>query len=207
MQLSPLHANMRNMDMTASLCAQREDGIYVLHSFERFSARLGNSYESGAHSDIELIQQLRGMNENAINFLTSTLSQRLSNSGVLGGIDAICSIPHRASNIHYRGVRLVAMKIAQILNYQDATVCLARRHTSRMPGLPSFSSMPTTVALAISHPEYIRGKSVLLLDDIVVTGRAIRVAEKVLIEAGAKDVVKIALYGMTVSQYVASRLG
>jgi len=193
--------------MTPGLCTQREDGIWVLSLVEPYCLSPITLPNSRDQSDVELIRKLRGMNENAINLLVSNLSQIFVDSCLLNGIDAMCSIPHRRCDVHYRGVRLVAMKMAQRFSYTDATACLVRGTRNRVPGFVSITPVSTSAPICISHPEHIRGKRVLLLDDIAVAGSAIRAAEKVLIEAGAKDVVKIALYGMTVSQYVTLRLG
>lgn len=63
----------------------------------------------------------------------------------------------------------------------------------------SWNKNKSTRSLSIAHafvvrkPEVVRGRTILLLDDIVTTGSTINEAKRVLLEAGAKQVVCLAV--------------
>jgi phosphoribosylpyrophosphate synthetase len=79
-------------------------------------------------------------------------------------------------------------------NRTDATGCIVR-HTKIQKityGGPSYKSLHKQ-SIELVHPELVRGRDVLLLDDIAKSGASLRACQELLLEAGASTVQMLAL--------------
>ena len=90
----------------------------------------------------------------------------------------------------YDQVELLAREVGKHLDCQPVKLLHKRRHNRRQSGLRSLEARRRNVAGAYRavNTEQIKGKRVLLLEDIITTGATISEAARVLKEAGAKEV-------------------
>ena len=108
-------------------------------------------------------------------------------------VDVLTYIPISPKRRRKRGfdqVELVTKKVAQELNIPCVAVMKKVRHNRPQSGIVGDAQRRANVlgAYAITDGEAIRGKRVLLLDDIVTTGATAGEAARVLLTAGAKEV-------------------
>ena len=135
----------------------------------------------------------KDLDENAIRLMSEKLAMRISQSDQNYGIEVICSIPSSNHRTRFNGIRLAAMEVARSLDYVDGTGCLVRSEDKPKSHFGGRSLGLNLATLAVDQPEYIRGKRVLLVDDITTSGHSLVAGEQKLLEAGATDVVKLAL--------------
>lgn len=92
------------------------------------------------------------------------------------------------------GIREIAECLAEWGDRVDATSCL-KRHTicgkQAKGGRRSLEKHLKTIQ--VRHPEYIQGQTVLILDDVSTTGASFEACKKLLLEAGATNVVCLAM--------------
>ena len=81
-----------------------------------------------------------------------------------------------------------------ILSTTEAHLLLKIRETAPQTTLPKKARETNILrAFAVSRPQEVNGKSILLIDDVTTTGSTFREARKVLEEAGARCVVCLAI--------------
>lgn len=98
-------------------------------------------------------------------------------------------------------VELVARVLCKELG-RTPVPCLKKiRHTPPQSGIVSAAQRRANVlgAYKVLDPEFVRGKKILLLDDIITTGATISECAKTLMAAGAKEVYGVAI--ATTRQY------
>ena len=108
-------------------------------------------------------------------------------------VDVITFIPISAKRRRKRGfdqVELLAEKVSSELEVPFAATMEKVRHNKPQSGIVGDAQRRANVlgAYAVTNAEAIRGKRVLLLDDIVTTGATAGEAARVLLTAGAKEV-------------------
>lgn len=105
--------------------------------------------------------------------------------------EVLCAIPLHADRFRarkYDQARLLAREAARLMGRQYPLDGLARRRaTQRQVGLAE-SEREQNVAGAFHASEPVRGRRVLLLDDVFTTGATARAAGAAVLEAGAKEV-------------------
>lgn len=112
-------------------------------------------------------------------------------SGGLGGADLVMPVPLHPSRLRERGFNqslLVARKISRALGIGLDRVSLTRhRRTEAQVGLkPAEREKNVKGAFALKDPGAVRGRKVLLIDDVYTTGATVRECSKVLKKAGAE---------------------
>lgn len=95
----------------------------------------------------------------------------------------------------YDQVELIAHVVAEELGVQAVKALEKIRHTPPQSTLPDLAARKANVmgAFQVTDPEAIREQRVLLLDDIITTGATASECARVLLTAGAKEVVCAAL--------------
>ena len=90
----------------------------------------------------------------------------------------------------YDQVELIARSFGQELNTPAIPVLIKQRHTKAQSRLNTPERRRANVlgAFHVSNPQVIRGKTVLLIDDIITTGSTVSECARVLLTAGAKEV-------------------
>ena len=111
-----------------------------------------------------------------------------------GAYDIITWAPVSAKRLRKRGydqARLLAEKTAEILDVPVVSTLRKARHTRANSSLTGRESRAANVSAAyqVPDPALVRGKRVLLMDDIVTTGATLSECARMLLMAGAEDVV------------------
>ena len=111
-----------------------------------------------------------------------------------GQYDLITWVPLSARRLRERGydqARLLAEAAAKELGTTAVSTLRKRRHNNAQSGLDGEAARRANVlgAYEVIAPELIRGKRVLLIDDIVTTGATLSECARVLRTAGAENVV------------------
>lgn len=111
-----------------------------------------------------------------------------------GRYDLITWVPLSAKRLRGRGYdQAMLLAMAAALRLDDAPVELLRKHTD-VPaqsgvGSPEKRRANISGVYAVTDPELVSGKRILLIDDIITTGATLAECARTLREAGAADVV------------------
>ncbi len=169
------------------------NNIHALYRYHPMYFRRFPNPEHYRSGESGLILRLKDLDENAINLLAERLAWQISQSDEYDGLEVICSIPSSDHRTHFNGIRLAAMKVAKSINSVDCTGCLTRFRDKPKSHFGGRSIESNLATLVVQHPEYIRGKRVLLVDDITTSGHTLVAGANRLLEAGATGVAKLAL--------------
>lgn len=142
----------------------------------------------------ENILNVKNNEEHAIQYFTERLHSILSNDGEY----VICVVPNHECGICTSGMMKIAKRLCKppII---DGTECLRRRVTIQKKSRDVFRDIdPEKLnleieSLTIENADIIKGKQVLLLDDIATTGTSLEAGRYKLKEAGAELVAAIVL--------------
>ncbi|WP_052446586.1 ComF family protein [Candidatus Soleaferrea massiliensis] len=121
------------------------------------------------------------------------MAARLSRTSATGPFDLATEVPMTLRDQRRRGFnqsQLLAKSVARALHIRHGCVLHKLRQTAPQHTLGRFERMRNVAgAFAVRKPEQVRGKRILLIDDIVTTGSTLRACRKALLEAGAELVV------------------
>ena len=128
-------------------------------------------------------------------YIAQTAAEELS-----GGFDAVSFVPVSLRRNFERGfdqARLLAEEAANIWGVKAEAVLRKDRHTRAQSSLQDAALRKTNVkgAYRVPHPERVRGRRFLLIDDVCTTGSTLSAAADALLEAGAAGVVCAVLAG------------
>ena len=97
------------------------------------------------------------------------------------------------------GILSIARKLSRNRNFVNAAKCLRRKYKKEKLSSGGDRSLNSQLnSLEVTNPELIKGKNILLLDDVTTTGNSLKAGEILLKKSGANSVVLLAL-GRTVS--------
>lgn len=124
-------------------------------------------------------------NQSAARFMAQSMLPLLPSKGLL------VHIPATNQHIRQRGFdqsALVARELARLADWRHAALLrrqgsghqLGSNRHERLVGLQN--------ALSVAAPRAVRGRSIILIDDVLTTGTSITAAAQVLLRAGAKEV-------------------
>ena len=128
-------------------------------------------------------------------YIAQTAAEELS-----GGFDAVSFVPVSLRRNFERGfdqARLLAEEASNIWGVKAEAVLRKDRHTRAQSSLQDAALRKTNVkgAYRVPHPERVRGRRFLLIDDVCTTGSTLSAAADALLEAGAAGVVCAVLAG------------
>ena len=128
-------------------------------------------------------------------YIAQTAAEELS-----GGFDAVSFVPVSLRRNFERGfdqARLLAEEAANIWGVKAEAVLRKDRHTRAQSSLQDAALRKTNVkgAYRVPHPERVRGRRFLLIDDVCTTGSTLSAAADAMLEAGAAGVVCAVLAG------------
>jgi ComF family protein len=114
------------------------------------------------------------------------------------GADALVPVPLHPSRRRERGfnqARLLARDLARLRGLRVLDGCLAKvRNAPPQAGLRAADRERNVVrAYAVRHPDRVRGRTLILIDDVTTTGATIRECARALRRAGAEEVRAITL--------------
>ncbi len=179
------------LDVPASTCNHCENR--TLH-FDR--ARILSPFDETIQG---LIHQFKYRGKRSIGRrLGAMLGALIASDGNLEGVDMIVPVPLHPSREKERGYNqsaLVASAMEARLGVRVRTDLMARtRRTATQTKLNAEERAKNVAgAFAVKNLEWVRGKSILLVDDVLTTGATGNACSKVLLEAGAKRVCLAAL--------------
>ncbi len=106
--------------------------------------------------------------------------------------DAVIPIPlseQRFSERGYNQVDLIAHPLARLMAWQYLPGALDRsRHTRSQVGLDARERRDNVSGAFVAQPQLVKGRTILLMDDVATTGATLDSASRALIEAGAAQV-------------------
>lgn len=167
---------------------QREDSIkfwYLNNYYPYWNVDRTRNSDFDDHSN--QILELKKGNAYAINHFYQIIDKMINKNVT------ICVVPSSDSANLQSGIRDLAQRLASNQRF-DATHCL-RRHIT----IPKAShGGPRNIqvhkdSICVDHNYLIKGKEILLLDDVATSVSSINACGQLLIEAGARKVVKLVL--------------
>lgn len=134
-----------------------------------------------------------GVCGNAAYALGNSLARTITNSCFADEFDLIIPVPmHKKDKLKrgYNQAELIAREVSHKLNVQLCTkaVVKARKTLTQKALTAKERAENLSEAFAVAAPELIRGKSVLLIDDVCTTGSTLKELTKLLKSAGASHV-------------------
>jgi len=113
-------------------------------------------------------------------------------------LDIILPVPLHPRRQRQRGFNQSALLARELGRYIDVpvkeNVLVRKKYTPAQAGLSKFQRMQNLRgAFEVREPETVRGKSVLLVDDVFTTGSTVDECSKVLLQAGVQRVYVITL--------------
>ena len=134
-----------------------------------------------------LIIKLKNKDKDAIKCIAANVMDQFPK------VDVICSMPSSDVATKRNGIRMLAEILAEELGVVNGTKCLYRKDSRARScsGNRDIDSHFST--LDVRHKHKLKGKKVLLLDDITTSGHSLEVGSVMLKNSGAKKVIKYAL--------------
>ncbi|WP_163695592.1 phosphoribosyltransferase family protein [Adonisia turfae] len=115
-------------------------------------------------------------------------------SDCLSGFDAVAVVPSHHVNGQLSGIRQIALGLAHRSQKQDATACLRRHRPIHKLSEDGERSIGVHLqSIELDHANLIKGKRVLLLDDVRSTGHSLAACQQILKAAKPKSVHPLAL--------------
>jgi ComF family protein len=129
--------------------------------------------------------------------------------------DAITPIPlseQRLAERGYNQVDLIAHPLARLMHWQYIPGALRRsRHTRSQVGLSANERRENVSGAFLAKSQLVKGKTILLMDDVATTGATLDSASRSLIDAGAAKVYAFTFakaihkYGLDYVEHFSSR--
>jgi ComF family protein len=175
-----------------------EDGIcidcaYVRYHFEQAVSVL--------HYTPEIKQLIHRFKYGGISYLSRTLGWWMAeafNQRCGWDVDVIVPVPLHPRRQRQRGFNQSALLAREMGRYigvaVNERVLIRKKYTPAQAGLSKFQRMQNLQdAFEVRKPEAVRGKSVLLVDDVFTTGSTVDECSRVLLQAGAQRVYVLTL--------------
>jgi len=125
-------------------------------------------------------------------------------------IDMIAPVPLHYTRLLARRYNQAALMVQALSHHVDAQICLdllkrikATQTQGHLSAKERFKNVKRAFALNERYANDIKGKRVLLIDDVYTTGATIKECAKALLKAGAKDVYALTLASVVRDQFKA----
>jgi len=164
-----------------------EGPIVSLGEYHSYTRHKEQGTEFPAHS--KRILDLKNKYERGLSYFFDYLSEKVKTP------DAIAVVPSSdATKGPTSGCHALADRLCQKLGITNAGACLVR-HTSiakKAKGGDRSISVDLN-SVRVENADLIKGKRVLLIDDVTTSGNSLLACRRLLLKAGAKDVKMVAL--------------
>ncbi len=187
---------LREMDIEPPHCIFQDDskfhlderGIYYIGIYNPIWLDRRNYIPNPKFGDFEhYILNIKNNKSNEVNDLANSLHPHL-NYGI-----AIAVVPSSKANDNDSGIRNVAKILAEKRRV-DATDCLVRTETiQKLAHGGSRNELIHEKTISVSRTDIIRGKDILLLDDVTTSGNSLKVCKTKLLLEGANRVECLAI--------------
>ena len=126
------------------------------------------------------------------------MGERIKSSGAYGSLDLIIPIPLHSAKLKKRGFnqsQILASEVGRVLDLPVYDRILKRSRRTQTQTRKSRESRIENLKLAfiVTSPQHIRGKHILLIDDVLTTGATLESAALSLLESGAKEISMLTL--------------
>ena len=111
-------------------------------------------------------------------------------------VDVILAIPSTQKDRVYQPVEVLAREVSKNIDVSYKPELLVRvRRMEQQKGMKNLEQKRSNIASAfrVEHPEELRNRRVLLLDDLVNSGETLKESTRILKQAGASTVYVLAL--------------
>ncbi len=136
-----------------------------------------------------VILDVKDQNTKGINYCTNSLRSFLSSTEEY----VICVIPTHAAGTAPSGIRTIAKQLCSH-SVIDGTDVISRVFEIPKKTVGESSDMQLEIkSLAVTDESVVRGRQVLLLDDVTTTGTSLKAGKYLIEQAGAEIVVLLAL--------------
>ena len=176
-----------------------EQGIYYIHDY--FPK---NKYGEDRNEFSQNIYGIKNGYESICSKyymdLVECLTKQVSDKIQLLKDKPICIVPSSQSRKWGEGLEYIVRNLVKDFSMIDASRCLVRiqdHDKLSLGGVRDISTHITTIK--VFEEELIKGKEVFLFDDITTTGNSLKACEILLLQKGAKKVIKIVL-GKTIEE-------
>ena len=169
------------------------DCAYMHYHFDRAISVL--------HYTPEVRQLIHRFKYGGISYLSRTLGRWMAQAYKQRcdwELDIILPVPLHPRRQRQRGFNQSALLARELGRYIDVpvkeNVLIRKKYTPAQAGLSKFQRMQNLRgAFEVREPETVRGKSILLVDDVFTTGSTVNECSMVLLQAGAQRVYVITL--------------
>lgn len=143
---------------------------------------------STAHDYISsMVLRLKEDENEAVRFFTGVLETYLASA--IG----IAVVPSHTADVHSSGIGRVAKQLCH-RDRTDLTHCLRRKSTVHKLSHGGNRSIDTHLAsIEVTTPRLVKGRDIVLLDDVITTGNSMEACKQLLLGAGAERVACLAL--------------
>jgi hypoxanthine-guanine phosphoribosyltransferase len=130
------------------------------------------------------IWDLKNCNSLVIEYFADCISSNLQ-----GDFDCIVVVPPHHNEKDNSGIRILAQKVVEKKKLIDATSCLIRHKTIDKLSKGGDRRLETHLqSIKVVKQEVIKGKKMLIIDDVSTTGNSLNACQKLLKDSGAKSV-------------------
>lgn len=174
----------------------------------RVSAPLSHitgAFHYGGLIQCKLLNYKFGGRKELYKFFGDNLSERVAVSFSKADFDVVTFVPSSESTVKERGYdqcELISKRVSQKLFLPHEKLLIKAEETPKQHKLTAKERMKNVIgSFAIKEGADVKGKTILLCDDIKTTGATLKECSDVLLAAGAKDVycAAVALTGKLVS--------
>jgi hypoxanthine-guanine phosphoribosyltransferase len=168
--------------------------IFYLGVYQPFTGECEGDFDFTEYTS--RILELKNCNSLVIEDFADCISSNLHDD-----FDCIVVVPPHQSEKDNSGIKILAQEIASKNNLIDATSCLIRYRTIDKLATGGNRSLETHLqSIKVVNKEIIKGKKLLLIDDVSTTGNSLKACQELLEYAGAKSVKSFVLAKTTRSE-------
>lgn len=184
------------LDESKGINFDKDDGIPFIGHYHRYWNYYPNKHKNPKFDSFSgKVLDLKNLKIDAINYFYGILEKKIRKN------IRICAVPSSIAEKKDSGTYRLVKKLAKDNNRLNCLETLIR-HTSVEPAHSGGkrSIQKHLSSIEISESDLIKGKDVLIIDDVYTSGNSIRACKKILIEKGGARFVQPFVLGRTVQE-------